>query len=34
MRERTAMLGGEITVGPLDQGGFAVAARLPRVPGS
>jgi signal transduction histidine kinase len=34
MRERTAMLGGEITVGPLDQGGFAVTARLPRVPES
>ena len=32
MRERTAMLGGEITVGPLTEGGFAVAATLPREP--
>jgi len=32
MRERTAMLGGRITVGPLAEGGFAVAAILPREP--
>ena len=32
MHERTAVLGGEITVGPLTEGGFAVAATLPREP--
>ena len=34
MRERTTMLGGRMTAGPLPQGGFAVAAVLPREPGS
>ncbi len=29
MRERAAMLGGELTVGPTPQGGYAVAAVLP-----
>jgi signal transduction histidine kinase len=32
MRERTVMLGGEIDVGPLTAGGFAVAVTLPREP--
>ncbi len=32
MRERTAMLGGTITAGPLAAGGFAVAAVLPGAP--
>jgi len=31
MRERTAMLGGRITAGPLAHGGFAITAVLPRV---
>ena len=29
MRERAAMLGGQLTVGPRPEGGFAVVARLP-----
>jgi signal transduction histidine kinase len=29
MRERAAMLGGELTVGPRPDGGYAVAAVLP-----
>ena len=29
MRERAAAVGGELTVGPTDDGGFAVDARLP-----
>src|SRR6266536_1203625 len=33
MRERAAMLGGDLTVGPTAQGGYAVAAVLP-LPGS
>lgn len=32
MRERTAMLGGHITTGPLVDGGFAIAAVLPGAP--
>ena len=29
MRERVALAGGELYAGPLPEGGFAVAARLP-----
>ncbi|MEU5876362.1 hypothetical protein [Spirillospora sp. NPDC047279] len=29
MRERTTLLNGEFTAGPLPQGGFQVSARLP-----
>nr|BFE77553.1 hypothetical protein GCM10020093_001540 [Planobispora longispora] len=29
MRERTAMLGGQLSSGPRDDGGYAVVARLP-----
>jgi signal transduction histidine kinase len=29
MRERAAALGGSLTAGPLDGGGFAVRAQLP-----
>jgi hypothetical protein len=32
MRERTAMLGGHITTGPLVDGGFAIAAVFPGAP--
>ena len=30
MRERAALLGGTLDAGPTDDGGFAVAATLPR----
>jgi signal transduction histidine kinase len=30
MRERAATLGGDVTAGPREDGGFAVHARLPR----
>jgi signal transduction histidine kinase len=33
MRERAIMVGGTLTVGPADGGGFEVAAELP-LPGS
>jgi signal transduction histidine kinase len=32
MRERAALLGGELTVGPQPGGGFQVQARLPLQP--
>ena len=34
MRERVAMLDGELTAGPLDDGGFEVTAVLPLAEGT